>query len=129
MHQVPNGLDVNFLKLSDGMSSGTKTLMKAGWYIDNNNVRVIQSMQNEDGIQKGVRTILKERGKHRNVQGHDLPLQCRYCKTKVTSEERALAISDEHLQENCCASHVLENEPDFLEQDEFASQAYSCMIC
>ena len=45
------------------MSSHTRT---------NNNdsgERIIQSMQFENGVQKGVKTILTERGKHKNAEG------------------------------------------------------------
>lgn len=35
---------------------------RPGWFIDTEGERVIQPMQMPDGVQKGVRTILKERG-------------------------------------------------------------------
>ena len=37
-------------------------MQRTGWYIDDNGIRVNQSMQRADGVQKGVRTILQERG-------------------------------------------------------------------
>jgi hypothetical protein len=80
--KVSNGLDVGNLKMSDGMSSNTKVLMKAGGYRNSEGEKVVQSMQKEDGIQKGVQTILKERGKHTNGEGEALILQCKNCKGK-----------------------------------------------
>lgn len=120
--KVPNGLDVGFLKLSDGMSSSTKTLMKPGWFRNQNNERVTQSMQNENGIQKGIRTILQERGKHKDERGQLLPLQCKYCRGNTTVEERQEGLASGLIKEACCASYVLANEPDFLEQEEWLTE-------
>ena len=50
----PDGLDVSVLKLSDGMSSKTKVPMKPGWFINEAGEKVVQQMQDEKGIQKGV---------------------------------------------------------------------------
>ena len=86
--KVPNGLDVTNLKMSDGMSSHTKTDMKTGWYFNESDGRITQSMQFENGVQKGVKTTLTERGKHKNAEGKDLLLQCKLCREKITEEER-----------------------------------------
>jgi hypothetical protein len=118
----PDGLDVGVLKLSDGMSSKTKVLMKPGCFINNDGEKLIQSMQNETRIQKGVRTILQERGKAKNPQGHLLPLQCNYCRTKVTCAERIEVEAIGCLSPTCCASYVLSQEPDFLEQKEWLTE-------
>ena len=62
------------------MSSHTKALMNPGWYKNDIGERVGQSMQHENGVQKGVLSILIERGKHRNTGGKNLILQCKDCK-------------------------------------------------
>ena len=75
----PDGLDVSILKLSDGMSSRTKVPMKPGWFIHQAGEKVVQQIQDDKSIQKGVRTILQERGKARNSNGHWLMiLSCDY---------------------------------------------------
>ena len=38
------------------------TKQRSGWFLETNGNRVIQAMQRPDGVQKGVRTILQERG-------------------------------------------------------------------
>ena len=45
--------------------------MKPGWFMRGED-RIEQSMQFPiTAIQKGIKTILKERGKHKNTVGHD----------------------------------------------------------
>ena len=56
----PNALRASALNLSDGGKNVQK--QRAGWFISPDGVRVEQSMQTPEGIQKGVRTILAERG-------------------------------------------------------------------
>lgn len=56
----PDALRASALNLSDGGKNVQK--QRPGWFIDDNGIRVTQSMQRPDGVQKGVRTILKERG-------------------------------------------------------------------
>lgn len=48
------------LSLSDGGKNAPK--LRNGWYNDGGGQRIVQPMQREDGVQKGVRTILQERG-------------------------------------------------------------------
>ena len=92
--------------------------MKAGWYTNDIGERVVQSMQHENGIQKGVQTILKERGKHKNTEGKNLLLQCKPCKDKVSHDQR----NEETRSNMCCASYVLSKEEDFLEQEEWLAE-------
>ena len=73
-------------------------------------VRVDQPMQHANGIQKGLLTILKERGKHLNDTGHQLSKVCRSCLIKTPHSER------ENKTERCCAVYVLSQETDFKEQ-------------
>ena len=101
-------LDVTNLKMSDGMSSHTKTIMKAGWYFNDSGERITQSMQFENGVQKGVKNILTERGKHKNAEGEDPLLQCKLCREKITEEGR----NDAGITNLCCATFVLSQEPD-----------------
>jgi hypothetical protein len=84
--KAPEGLCVSNLNLSDGLKKGVDTKMKAGWYKNEVGVIVQQSMQREDGTQKGVETILTERGKFRDENGKKLKLLCGQCKKKVKSE-------------------------------------------
>jgi hypothetical protein len=37
--------------------------MRDGYFFDKSGNKVIQKMQNENGVQKGIRTILQERGR------------------------------------------------------------------
>ena len=78
----PDGLYASALNLSDG-GKNVKP-MRDGWYwakdADGNDVRVTQRMQNDKGVQKGMRTILMERGnKHLGFGGHELKKICRFC--------------------------------------------------
>ena len=57
---APNILKANRLNLSD--SGANVKLMRNGWFYDGNGLKVIQKMQNQVGVQKGIRTILIERG-------------------------------------------------------------------
>ena len=82
----------------DGIAGGKKAVeayelagivMKDGWFINESGERVIQKMQHPrigeiKGIQKGVETILKERGyKHiSRTTGKKVPLLCSLCKSE-----------------------------------------------
>ena len=55
-----DALRASALNLSDGGKNVQK--QRSGWFIDDNGIRITQTMQRPDGVQKGVRTILKERG-------------------------------------------------------------------
>jgi hypothetical protein len=83
------------LKKDDGIAGGGKAVaayedagivIKNGWYDDGSGDRVVQEMQHAsiDGakrIQKGVQSILRERGnKHLSPQGKELPLMCGLCR-------------------------------------------------
>jgi hypothetical protein len=107
------------LNLSDG---GAKVpLMRSGWYYvkdeSGQDIRVVQEMQNSSGVQKGMRTILTERGKFLNDQGHPLCKVCRSCLEKTPHEER------ENKTQKCCAFYVLSQEPDFKEQKPWLQEA------
>ena len=56
----PDALRASSLNLSDGGKNVQN--QRPGWFLDSDGNRVIQSMQRHDGIQKGVRSILQERG-------------------------------------------------------------------
>ena len=72
--RAPDGLDANLLNLSDG-GKNTK-LTRPGWYMSQNAdgsvTRVEQPMQTAAGIQKGLKTILVERGKFMDSGGGPL---------------------------------------------------------
>ena len=57
--RAPDGLDANLLNLSDG-GKNTK-LTRPGWYMSQNADGSV-TMQTAAGIQKGLKTILVERG-------------------------------------------------------------------
>ena len=90
--------------------------MRSGWYetIDaaGTVTRHEQSMINARGQPKGMQTILTERGKFLNDQGHPLVKLCNACKTKLNDEERR----DAYVQDNCCCYRVLSKQPDFEQQ-------------
>ena len=100
------------------MSSDNKSNMKAGWYYNDSGERITQSVQFENGVQKGVKTILTERGKHKNAEGKDLLLQCKSCREKMTEEER----KDAGITNLCCGTFVLSQEQDFLGQEEWLTE-------
>lgn len=56
----PDALRASSLNLSDGGKNVKK--QRPGWFLDTEGNRVIQLMLRPDDIQKGVRTILQERG-------------------------------------------------------------------
>lgn len=82
----PTGLDVTNLKLGDGKKAGVVEDMKAGFYINSDGERIEQSMQRADGIQKGAKSILTERGKFKDEHGKDLKSYCKSCKSRSRSE-------------------------------------------
>jgi hypothetical protein len=114
----PDGLDVYRLKLSDGMASTANSVfMKPGWYLNAHGTRIEQTMQDANGIQKGVRTILREREKFQFLGGHDLNSQCHPCKIRSPRDDL-----DYVRSETCCASYVLSQEPDFKAQVEWLTE-------
>jgi hypothetical protein len=69
---------------------------------------------------KGIKTILTERNKHLDSKGKNLKLLCVWCKNKVT--EREEAVRNGTIDQLCCATYVLSQEPDFMEQEEWLSE-------
>jgi hypothetical protein len=70
------------------------------------NVQIVQKMQTEDGIQKGIKTILTERGLFQQLLGRKV-LECSDC--KVGNPPQSIF---------CCARRCLSEQPDFKSQDE-----------
>ena len=116
--KAPDGLCAKSLNLSDG-GANVKP-MRPGWFIrDGTLERVEQNMQHADGTQKGLRTILRERGKHLSDLGYELVKICHPCKLRLTDEQRR---ESGLCLERCCAVKVLSQEPDFLEQREWLTE-------
>jgi hypothetical protein len=116
--KAPDGLCAKSLNLSDG-GANVKP-MRPGWFIrDGTLERVEQNMQHADGTQKGLRIILRERGKHLSDLGYELVKICHPCKLRLTDEQRR---ESGLCLERCCAVKVLSQEPDFLEQREWLTE-------
>ena len=117
--KAPDGLDASVLLLSDG---GENTpIIRNGWYLNENGERLEQRMQHDDGKPKGLETILRERGKFHNGRGYRLLKICQCCASKIPHSERTW-IEDEVSKYLCCATFVLSQEPDFLEQREWLTE-------
>src|SRR5689334_10497344 len=58
--KAPDALVARNLNLSDGGVNTPK--LRSGWFLNSEKEEVVQPMQNEHGQQKGLRTILQERG-------------------------------------------------------------------
>jgi len=83
------------LNLSDGGKNVPK--LRDGWFIRDSQ-RVVQKMQTSDGVQKGIKTILAERGLWpANSLRLDCPNEC-------------------SPSSDCCARKLLSTQPDFIEQ-------------
>lgn len=108
--KAPDGLDAlsNNLNLGDGGKNCHA--IRDGWYINTNGIKIIQKMQLENGMQKGIKTILSERNLFTNAQGNALKLQCKDCREKNPRLQRVIN------NDKCCARYVLSQQPDFLEQ-------------
>ena len=88
--QNHHALSPDALNLSDG---GVNTkLQRSGWFINESGVKIIQQMQNPAGVQKGVRSILMERGLW----------------------DRTLSLK--------AAREILQSQPDFQEQREWLAE-------
>jgi hypothetical protein len=78
-----------------------------------------------DGVQKGLRTVLTERGKFRDAGGHALRKLCEACEAGVLREQRQAEGFD---VDACCATF---QEPDFLAQREWLTEVvegHGCTI-
>ena len=119
--RAPDALDVSYLNLSDGGKGNVDRKMRDGWYRSIDGTRKTQLMRHPTGLQKGLTTILQERGLHLDSKGHLLRLQCIYCKNGDMSA-RQEAIDRGWIDIQCCARGVLSRQPDFLEQEEWLAE-------
>lgn len=119
--KAPDGLDASALNKSDGGANINK--QRPGWYwqykAQGSNepverVKVVQQMQHDDGVQKGLLTILKERGKEKSGGGHVLNKICLGCEQRNARVDPDTGLSIR--SDKCCLYYVLSQEPDFLEQ-------------
>jgi len=109
----PNGLDAELLPLKDGGANAP--IMRNTKFILRDGTECIQVMQNSNGEQKGLKTILIERGLWKN---HML-LQCKPCKDKIPHSNRYPNARPYNNTMFCCAKTCLANQPDFLAQREW----------
>lgn len=102
-HKRPNdGLNADLIPLKDGGKN--VPIMRPTQFKDDNNNIIQQSLQYENGIPKGIKTILEERKKWNDSFG----LECKDCKAGNLEANRT----------NCCARNCLRNEDDFKNQKE-----------
>ena len=118
--KAPDGLDASKLNKSDGGASVVK--QRDGWYdlsVNGVTERIVQKMQNDEGGQLGLHSILKARGKlflklpDGQYSGHELKKLCNGCKNHTDKDDPTV---------KCCMFNVLSNEPDFLAQKSWLSE-------
>ena len=117
--RAPDGLDASLLNLSDG-GANKREIIRDGWY-ERDGTRIPHKMHTDEGVQKGVKTILTERGKNLNTRNLPMNLLCQPCKSNITDADRATNIAN-GSDERCCARYTLSQEPDFLEQEEWLTE-------
>lgn len=111
---APDALDAMSSNLNLGDGGKNCQPIRNGWYINKDEEKIIQNMQYENGIQKGIKQILLERDLFKDNQGrYGLFLQCRDCREKVPRNQR------QNNNEKCCARYVLSQQPDFMEQESW----------
>ena len=102
--RAPDGLDASRLNKGDGGES--VPLMRNGFFLDSEEIRHEQVMQNEKDEQLGLLSILIARDrKDLSDGGHELNKQCHGCRLGLTADE---------FGQKCCLSKVLSEEPDFM---------------
>ena len=114
----PDGLDASLLPLKDGGKNAPK--MRDTTFVNSRGETIAQRMQNAKGEQKGLKSILEERG----LWDTSMRLQCTMCKEGVPHSERqarypALENGSRIFTVRCCASYCLSQQPDFLAQREW----------
>ena len=97
---APDALVAIRLNLNDGGKH--VKLMRNGWFRDSNGTITIQNMQTEDNVQKGVRTILSERGLWPQ-QG-----------LRLKDARELLAQQEDFLEQKGWLEEVVSAEPGFL---------------
>lgn len=108
-----DGLDASLLPLKDGGKYAP--LMRQTWYIKDG-TEYTQMMQTSSGLQKGLRSILTERGLWRM----GMPLSCKPCENNIPHNLRIGAqFGNFSNSSQCCARHCCSQQPDFLHQREW----------
>jgi hypothetical protein len=111
-----DGLDAKKLNLSDGGKN--VPLLRSTTFVNAEGVIVQQSMQTDAGKQKGIQSILAERGKFKNDFGHSLRKMCHGCNTLKGAQLKEYHESTRQ----CCGTRVLSEEPDFARQQEYLAE-------
>lgn len=120
--RAPDGLDASLLPLKDGGAS--VPMMRSTTFVDAEGNEVPQSMQNTNGMPKGMKRILQERRKWKN----GMNVNCKACQNNIEHAVRpevyAGTYSPEHwiYTSQCCARYCLSQEPDFMAQKEWLTE-------
>lgn len=100
-----------------------RVILNTVW-VDNNGNEHNQSFLTVNGGQKGLRSILTERGLWPNRQ--TVYRQCICCKNKRPHDQRVTVdgyAADHWIAgEQCCAVYILSQQPDFLAQKEWLTE-------
>jgi hypothetical protein len=99
----PDALVANRMNLSDG--GKTAYNMRETSFINSKGEKKVQKMQFDNGVAKGIKTILQERGLW--------PSDRRRFLLKCKNPDCLQGVKD------CCATTLLDNQPDFCEQVEW----------
>ena len=123
--RAPDGLEVHdFLPLKDNGKNAP--LMRNTSFVNAVGETIEQTMMTAQGKQKGIKTILSERG----LWDNRMRLECHACMNKIPLNKRRdyyvddfgePLYDDDHMMftDSCCARGCLRRQPDFAAQKEW----------
>ncbi|ORZ40276.1 hypothetical protein BCR44DRAFT_1174482 [Catenaria anguillulae PL171] len=118
---APDALVAKKLPGKDGGQNAP--LMRATTFVAADGTTRVQSMQNDLGEPKGLKSILidrdlwPKRGPKRGPDGKPVPVQCKQCKSKMLDDPGRSSRTD------CCALRMVECLPDFVAQKCLIAEA------